>query len=200
MRVAYLVDLANCPDSHPGEQFIRPMRTGALGLALKVDLRTAVVTTPDDVNALRQAICNEFEWQPFDRNRKDAPLGRPRFYHAEPSDKGRYLLGVLGLFDSLPQAFDVLMNRFWRNILHGLGASPGDKNSELPARLVTTLRKRLKQQSGALIFETQEQQERLGREALQIARSFRKNARYISYNAIRAKFFGDRTDPDDGDV
>jgi hypothetical protein len=185
--------------SHPGEQFIRPMRTGALGLALKVDLRTAVVTTPDDVNALRQAICNEFEWQPFDRNRKDAPHGRPRFYHAEPSDKGRYLLGVLGLFDSLPQAFDVLMNRFWRNILHRLGASPGDKNSELPARLVTTLRKRLKQQSGALIFETQEQQERLGREALQIARSFRKNARYISYNAIQAKFFGDRTDPDDGD-
>jgi hypothetical protein len=184
---------------HPFEPFIRPMRLGELGVALKVDLRNAVVTAPDDIDALRQAICNQLEWQPFDRSRKGAPLGRPRFYHAEPSDKGRYLLGVLGLFDSLPQAFDVLMNRFWRDILHGLGASPIDKNSELPERLVRTLRKRLKQQSGALTFQTQEQEERLGREALQIARNFRKDTRYISYEAIRAKFLRERTEPDDED-
>ena len=184
---------------HPGEQFIRPMRTGALGVALKVDLRTAVVTTPDDLDALRQAVCNPYEWQPFDRNRKGAPLGRSRFYHAELSDKGRYLLGVLGLFDSLPQAFDVLMNVFWRNILHGLGASPVDKNSGLPARLVTTLRRRLKQPSGALIFESQEQLQRLGHEALQIARNLRKDTRYISYDAILQRFLKECVGPDDDD-
>jgi hypothetical protein len=74
-----------------------------------------------------------------------------------------------------------------------------EKNSELPTRLVTTLRKRLKQQSGALTFETQEQQERLGREALQIARNFRKDARYISYDEICAKFLTDRIEPKDDD-
>jgi len=96
-----------------GFRFVRVMRSGSLGLALNIEIGQAAITIPDDLAALRMGVCNDFEWPPFDSNRKDAPHGRLRFAYAEPSDKGRYLLGALGLFENIPNAFDVLMHGYW---------------------------------------------------------------------------------------
>src|SRR5262249_42870376 len=106
---------------HGTAKFIRPMRTGLFGLALNLNVQNAVVTTPDDLDAFKMAICNDREWLVFDRRRDDAPHGRPRFRQAEVSDKGRYFLGVLELFESLRDAFGVLMDGFWHDVLHILG-------------------------------------------------------------------------------
>jgi len=173
------------------ERFIRPMRTGIFGLALNLDVRTLLVSTPDDFDAIHAGICNIFEWAPFDRRRENASHGRPRFYHMEISDKGRYILGVLNLFESLPSAFSVLMNGFWRKILQGFGASPVEKNIELPGRLIKTLRRRLKQQTGALIFETDEQIWKLAYEALRIARNFRMEQRFYTYKDLEDKWLNE---------
>src|SRR5262245_11806983 len=169
-------------------KFIRPMQTGALGLALNLQIQNAVVTTPDDLDAIERAICNDREWLAFDRRHENAPHGRPRFRRAEVSDKGRYLLGVLQLFESLPDAFNVLMDGFWHDVLHNLGASPIDKRTDLPELLIKTLRRRLNRPVRTLAFDTQEREQRLAREALRIARSYRREQRYCRYDQLKQQW------------
>ena len=94
----------------------RVMRSGSIGVGLKVEMTRAAITIPEDLEALRIGICNSVEWHAFEQGRKDAPHGRPRFAYAAPSDKGRYLLGVLGRFETLPEAFGFLMHGYWREV------------------------------------------------------------------------------------
>src|SRR6185437_12061973 len=118
------------------------------------------ITTPEDIAAFRVGLCARSEWSTFDRNRTDGPQGRERYSYAEPSDKGRYLLAVLERFGGLPDAFEVLMNGFWRDVLIGLGATPVERNVSLRAELITTLRKRLNQRTDDLVFRSEEELER----------------------------------------
>lgn len=155
-----------------------------MAVALNFVTRAVTITTPrDDLTAIVEAVCRYDEWYPFNRN---GPNGRPRFYAAEPSDKGRYLLGVLGSFDSVPEAFQFLMNAFWRSVLQALGAEPVERQPDLLDKLLVTLRKRLRQPTGPLRFESEEELHRLARESLRIARDFRRERRYLRYSQLEA--------------
>ena len=100
------------------------MRSGSIGVGLKVEMTRATISIPEDLEALRIGICNSVEWHALEQSRKDAPHGRPRFAYAAPSDKGRYLLGVLGRFETLPEAFGFLMHGYWREVLLSFGGPP----------------------------------------------------------------------------
>ena len=47
-------------------------------------------------------------------------LETSRYYLIEPSDKGKYLRGVLELFDNLTFAYEILSNPYWRAMFDSL--------------------------------------------------------------------------------
>jgi len=81
------------------------------------------------------------------------------YQYSRPSDKGRYLQGVLGMFGSLNRAYQVLTHGFWRRQFTKLG-SPSEN---LYPQVVQTLKKRFPPQAGKFIFERDEQWESLAR-------------------------------------
>jgi hypothetical protein len=157
------------PDDYR-ERFIRPTRDGLMAVAMRHEFTSSAITLPEDLDALRLGITNDREWLPFKRAREKSPIARDRFAYCMPSDKGRYILGVLQLFPSLPNAFSVLKHKFWRGLLHHFGAQPVQRNLGLRADLIKVLRKRLKQPTGPLRFESEEQVDLLSRLALHFGR------------------------------
>jgi hypothetical protein len=122
---------------------LRVTRDGSLAVRLKAGIARAAITVPEDVEVLRIGICNPTEWHPFEHDRKDAPRGRPRFEYAVPSDKGRYLLGVLGRFEKLPRAFAFLMHGYWREVLREFGGVPAERDPELLGKVQKIVGRRL---------------------------------------------------------
>ena len=177
------------------EHVLRVTRHGLPAVALRHGQENMALTIPEDTDAFREAVSPLFEWAPFDRQRDGAPTGRARFRYSEPSDKGRYLLGVLGRFSRLPEAFHTLMHGFWRDVLLGLGAVPVERNLALREELITVLRRRLGQPTGNLTFGTAEQLDRLGREAIRIARKFGREARFVRYDELKRKWDAEVVEP-----
>ena len=163
---------------------IRIVRSGLIGVALDVDATRASITTPDDFDALQIGICNDREWIPFDRDRDHAPNGRLRFAAAEHSDKGRYLRGVMQLFESVPDAFSVLMNAYWRDVLHYLGAVASNTDEKKENQFLEVLRRRMGQSDGSLRFDNEDQLRRLAQEALRAGRMVARETRYIWYGQL----------------
>src|SRR5262249_29496893 len=128
--------------------------------------------------------CAQYEWVPFDRHRKKPPMGRARFATYEISDKGRYLIGVLGLFGRVPIAFRVLRHAFWREVLQKLGGVTAEKEKARADELITTLSKRLRQPKDSLSFTGQDQVERLAREAMRAGRMLGREARQLDYEDL----------------
>jgi hypothetical protein len=164
---------------------LRVLRGGAITLPLNVEQTTVSITVPDDLTAFRHALCADVEWLPFERYRKGAPTGRQRYRSAELSDKGRYQLGLIERFSSVTDAFEVLMNGYWRDVLLRLGAVPAEKNTGLRDQLVRRLRGRLAQPQGALSFTTPEDIEKLAREAIRIGRQLQREDRFVTYGKLK---------------
>lgn len=165
-------------------KLIRTLRSGQLSIALNVGISRASISVPDDLSAIRIGICNDWEWVPFDRDREAGPHGRLRFAAAELSDKGRYLTGVLQLFDRVPDAFSVLMDGYWRDVFHHLGGVPTDSELEKQQKLLQVLRRRTGQMDGPLNFAGDDQLNRLARESLRAGRMIAKEKRFIQYGQL----------------
>jgi hypothetical protein len=164
------------------------MRGGKLTLAMSTGVLHAAVTMPDDLDAIRMGVCCDREWLPFDRDRTDAPIAQPRFALAELSDKGRYLIGVLGLFDTMSDAFGVLMDGFWREELQRLGGVPAEKADAARAVLIKRLRRRLGQPNGPMQFSTDEAIERLASEALRAGRMLGRELTHVPYHKLKERW------------
>lgn len=158
-----------------GSKFIRVNRFGYPSVTANLDGQTGSISIPEDVDAFRASLCNDFEWQTFDSDQK-GPTGFDRFRYAEPSDKGRYLLAVLSHFDSVPVAFEFLMNKFWRDIFVQMGATSPEKNSSLRAELIQTLKKRLKAKKSELAISDDDHWDKLARVAIQLAGKYRRSS------------------------
>lgn len=165
--------------------FVRICRDGRMSVAHRIGQNASVITVPEDLNAFRTGLCNYLEWEAFDRSRKNAPQSLPRYYHVEPSDKGRYLLAVLGHFDTVPGAFDVLMNGYWRDVLLGLGAVPAEKNLDLREKLIRTLQKRLRATTGEFVIKNDGHWQRLAREAIRFGRMIQREPQYITHSKLK---------------
>ena len=140
---------------------------------------------PEDLDAFRTALCTDFaRMLPPDRKHEKTSHTFPSYAYAEPSDKGRYLLAVLGHFERVPDAFQVLMHGYWRDVLIRLGGAPVERNPALRQELLRTLEKRLKSKNGELVFRTDEERQRLAREAIRFGRKVQREERFISYSEL----------------
>jgi hypothetical protein len=185
LHKSFRVQWADDSPQRSEERVTRVSRRGLFSLPKSRDQRFISVTVPDDIDAFRAALSRSRDWAPFDRARTDPPLGPERYDYAEPSDKGRYLLAVLDHFAGLPDAFEILMNGFWRGVLLGLGAVPVEKNPALRAELATTFRKRF---GNRISLSTDEDFDRLAREAIRYGRKAGRDARHTNYGALHAKW------------
>lgn len=171
--------------------WVRPNRFGELATTLDSSVRSASVQVPDDFDALRSGLCSRYEWDAFEGYGDAVPHGRKRLRYISLSDKGRYLLGVTQLFDSLEEAFQVLFHSFWRDAIHLLGAAPINRNDELVQQLTRTVAKRLGVPPNAgWVLSTTEQRQTVAREALKIAASIKGTQRYLPYGKLREKWAG----------
>lgn len=165
----------------------RPTRTGELAFAANLEQRSVELTLPeDDLTAIRIGIQNDYEWREFNQEVKGAPHSRLRFEWSALSDKGRYLLGVLQLFEDVPTAFSVLMSGFWREEIQRFGAGLVERRADLATRVGTTIRKRLGQRDGPLHLEGDAEIERLGEVALRVAAELRAEIPKRTYSEIEA--------------
>jgi hypothetical protein len=174
------------PQSY-GSRVARVSRQGYLALPKSHEHRSLTITIPNDIEAFRTGLCIDTEWSPFERG-KDSPRGGRRYAYAEPSDKGRYLLAVLEHFETLPDAFDVLMNGYWRDVLIDLGAVPVEKNIGLRNELIKTLRRRLGRPKGDLAFSTATELDRLARESIRFGRMAGKSDRFVDYGTLHKRW------------
>lgn len=181
LRLERAFKLERQGDSSYGENFIRVLRSGIPAVTAGIERKPTALTIPDDIDAFRTGLCAQQEWPPFERYRENAPQGRERYRYAEPSDKGRYLLGILDRFASLPAAFAVLMSGFWRAVLLQLGAVPAEKNTALREELLRTLRKRLGRPKGELKFANEDELQLLAREAIRFGRKVQHDDRHVRY-------------------
>lgn len=165
---------------------VRTDRFGRLSVTGGSDSDFGTLSIPEDIDAFRYALCAEREWQPF--KRETAIRGFSRYRYAEPSDKGRYLVGVLGHFEDLPTAFEFLMNSYWRDIVIHLGGISPEKNVSLQEELMATLRKRLASKSSMLTVASDEQWNQLARVALQFGRKVQRERRFVQYSQLKSKW------------
>lgn len=169
---------------HLHRRSIRVVRPGLLSTSINVEITRASITIPDDYSAFRVAICGDRSQIPFVLDEQNSLFSRPRFSKAIYSDKGRYLTGVLQLFETIPNAFSVLMHTYWRDVLHYLGGIPNDSDEKRIQELVRVLRRRMGKKSGPLTFANEDQIFALAREALHAARMTARERRYIWYGQL----------------
>ncbi|MFS8146052.1 hypothetical protein [Rhizobium sp. BR 249] len=183
---AFSLDIDKKQRNAAANDLLRPSRLGELSFSANLDQRSVKLTLPeDDLSAMRLGVQNDFEWRQFNSAKKDSPHARLRFEWSDISDKGKYLLGVLQMFDDVPTAFRVLMDSFWREEFQLFGASLLEKRADLPSRVVQTLRNRLGQRMGPLRLETEAQLQRLGQIALTVAAELRAETVSRTYSNLR---------------
>jgi hypothetical protein len=95
---------------------------------------------------------------------------------------------VLGLFDTLSDAFGVLMHGFWRDELHRLGGVPAETAERPRAELIKVLRRRLGKGNGALQFSNEEDINRLASEALRAGRKLARERVHVPYEKLRSRW------------
>ncbi|EEX15621.1 hypothetical protein CSE45_0231 [Citreicella sp. SE45] len=169
----------------------RPARSGHLSASIELAVRQASITVPNDDDAFFGGL------QDVQRNRflrirenKDGlqkpPL--PKVMDAKYSDKGRYLLGTLQHFGTLPDAFQTLMHDFWRDGLRRLGADPSHLDDELEARFHKIMAKRLRATNEEWEVSSREDRQKVAKEALRIASQLRRPERFVKYDKLASRY------------
>lgn len=169
----------------------RPTRSGNLSTSTEFSVRQASLSVPNDVDAfwggLRDDRREHFLRELKDKDGRPKPPP-PKVCDLKYSDKGRYLLGALQHFESLPDAFETLMHDFWRDTLRALGADPSHLSDNLEAEFQRIMAKRLK--AGIDSWEVSDQSDRqtVAKEALRIASQVRRPERYVKYETLAARY------------
>jgi hypothetical protein len=141
----------------------RILRNGSLTVPVDADAPAIEVTQPDDKTLFGSLLVEVGHHAYGDiRFERDA---RPAFRYFEPSDKGRYLAGLLGMFGSLSDVEQTMNMRFWRRQFYAMAAPANDQRDEV----ITFLQRRLSGRTGTLLIDDAEGWDRLADRVLQKA-------------------------------
>ena len=119
--------LGSYESTHAGreDRRTRADAKGALSLFAGFGEELPSITIPSDETALRYAIQNGDTWPPFRKFDPWPHTPQGPFAWAQPSDKGRYLIGTMRMFDGLQNAAAVLLHNYWKSIFEELGGAIG---------------------------------------------------------------------------
>jgi hypothetical protein len=153
LRLEQAVRLENYgPDRMALTPLPRPTGEGDLCLRDGLQWKRPIITLASDLGSFTYAVsAHPPETPRQDRPREGLGLAR-RFMPVEVSDKGRDLLGVFQLFQSLPEALIFLTNPFWLSVIKRLCPTEPDANQERVDELGRELRQTLDRHGEAIDF------------------------------------------------
>lgn len=140
----------------------RILRFGGLALPIDVNVPSIEVNQPDDETLFRALLIEVGHHASGDvRYERDK---QPSFRYVEPSDKGRYLAGLLGIFGSLSDIENIMNTRFWRRQFYAMGTPANEQRAEL----IKNLKRRLAGRTDILHFESTDDWGRLADHVVQL--------------------------------
>jgi len=112
-----------------------------------------------------------------------APSGRAPYYHTRRSEKGRYLSGLLDVFEGVHPASATVEEPYWRRMFDLLSGRTPEKESALLADVGNTLRKRLGA-NRAQFYENDKSMTWLTNYVLNVARSLPTASRDLEFHVF----------------
>lgn len=124
-------------------------------VAVHVDSNTTVVelNQPEDADVFLHLANNNAQF-PYGDPRRGDPRP-PKYEYLAPSNQGRYLQGLIGLFDGLNQASNIFANHFWRTQFRNMAAPAETQRGEV----IEYLKNRLQAKNGRLEINDQDKSE-----------------------------------------
>ena len=160
-------------------RYPRSSREGFLSVFIGFREEPPPISLPDDETAFRYALVHGRDWPPASRVDRGVPPSGP-YSWSRPSDKGRYLIGVLKLFGGLQDAGAILLHSYWKAIFDELGGAIGADRHDLIQR---TLKKRFK---GGRIG-SEDEWDRLTKLVAHEAHQVRMPSRILNFDDLRAR-------------
>jgi len=127
--------LAHSVFRHPS----RIMRSRFPSLVMARGANRVEVSLPDDQSLIRIPLV--LDDTPYVRGDPRARYGKAPFADTRPSDKGKYLTGLLDAFEDLPFAFQTIESRYWRHMFDLLSQQSPQKNARRVEEVKNKLRK-----------------------------------------------------------
>lgn len=140
------------------------------------------IVLPDDMQLFIMLTCMTNQgYDVSDARHNKNLLGRSPYYHAQRSDKGRYLSGIVELFGGLEQAKFIFEERFWRNIFNVLSGKPADKEANQFKEVKNAMIKHFKT-NPAKFYESDKEMEWLSEFVLNFAHRLPLSSRDIDFH------------------
>ncbi|HEY4084116.1 MAG TPA: hypothetical protein VGM81_25780 [Burkholderiaceae bacterium] len=161
--------------SSPGA---RLLRHGRIACPVNVERGSIEISCPTDDEVIRSLLT-----QPvlYDHNDARSALDRAASYRwAAASDKGRYLQGTLGMFQSLDNAARVLGGHFWRSQFLRMASPALDQKQDI----INDLKARLRAENGPLVVADDEGWERLAQRVIEKVGRLRKPRERIRFKDL----------------
>lgn len=162
----------------------RILRTRYPSLAMKHGEPRLDITVLDDLSVFATLIAahNGPSYTIDARYEKGISL-RKSYYGARRSEKGRYLSGLLELFNGLYTASRTLEERYWRRIFDMLSGRPDGRELASRERVYNKLKKALRQNS-ARFYENDESIDWMTRYVLNLARTLPKSIQELEFRVF----------------
>jgi hypothetical protein len=131
------------------------------------------------------AVLKDQPYYTFDARYEKPPtaLRRSPYDYAHPSEKGRYLSGLLDVFGGLYSASSTIEERYWRRLFALLSGRTAEKEADLLRRVNDTLRKKLRANS-AEFYKNDRSMTWLTEYVLDLARSLPATSRELPFSTF----------------
>lgn len=129
-----------------GSTDARLLRHGEISVRVDINKRVVEVTQPEDGDIFRRVLNDMPHYQYLDM--RTSAEKTVAYKYSAPSDKGRYLKGLLGMFGSLSDVEHVLSKHFWRSQFGNMAAPAQGQHAEV----IKDLQRRMKATSGTLLI------------------------------------------------
>ncbi len=145
----------------------RLLRNGEIAIKVDVSKRVVEVMQPEDKEIFFSVLNEQPRYSRLDMRSK---VERPVAYkYSAPSDKGRYLQGLLGMFGTLNGVEQVLGSHFWRSQFLGMAAPAQGQQEEV----IKILQRRMKAKNGNLEISDESGWASLAERVIQLSSSLR---------------------------
>lgn len=159
------------------QRTLRPNHSGLLSIFINQLSHNPILRLPEDAEAIISTLVTER--YNFDPGESSNPA-RKKYRYARLSDKGKYLTGVLQLFESLNEAVEFFLHSFWHGIFNHLGGSPSHERENL---IKTVVGKQLK-----TLPETDDDKRRIAEFCLKEADKIAREKHSIGWDELNDKW------------
>jgi hypothetical protein len=173
--------LPSCPQlvrQFCGSTSARLSKYGSISVRADSTKRVVEITQPGDEAIFRCILNDRPHYSHLDM--RTSLVKNAAYKYSAPSDKGKYLQGMLGIFGSLSSFENVLGNHFWRSQFERM-ATPAQEQQE---EVIRDLKLRMKAKDGTMQINDDAGWQKLAKRIIQKANSLRVPRQKTSFNKL----------------